>query len=845
MKKLTPFKIVAIYISAYILWIVGTDIIVTNITMPDEIRMNINITKGIFSVLISSIFLYWIIYRYTVQLKQADRSLLEEKMKFESIVSSIGDGISFVDTNYKIMYQNSVHIGALGNHTGEYCHKAYHYKTEVCEGCPVAMSYADGGIHRTERLVEGDGNKRYFEVTAAPVKNTSGNIVGAVEVVREITKRKKMEKAVIESEQHYKMLFEASPISIWQEDLTAAKKELDVITARGVADLSDYFKNNPDDKLKVVENIKVLDINEASLRLFKAKTKTDLTGYLKPCLTTEAIDAIVNGLCFLYKGNKTYEAEYRLKSLEGDYLHLYHRWLVINGNENSWGNVLVSRIDLTNLKKSEEFVKDILHSVDEGFIVVDRNLQILSANPAFLRMAGRTDSEVVGNKCHEVSHKNAKPCFESGEDCPVQKTFATGKSYTATHIHKHDDGSSLVSEIKSHPMQDISGEVVSVIETIVDITEKMKLEEELSKTQKLESIGLLAGGIAHDFNNLLTGIQGYISLIKMKSEINVQSYVEEAEKAVELAKSLTQQLLTLSKGGEPIKKAIHILPTVKDAVGLGLSETKIRFDIAFDENLPVIEADAGQIKQVVQNMVINASEAMPQGGNVSVNVKSVRMKEDRPALKHGTYIAIIIKDTGIGIAKDHLSSIFDPYFTTKQKGSGLGLATSFAIVKKHGGTINVDSEVGKGSTFTVLLPVSDKSVLNSELKEKIITGQGKILLLEDEPLVTAVCRDMLTALGYEVEFTATGEETVKKYVKAIQSAKPYDLVILDLTIRGGMGGQETMQKLLKINPNVKAVVSSGYTEDAIMAHYEDYGFKAALTKPFKIEEMSRVLRKTV
>ena len=845
MKKLTPFKIVLIYISAYIIWIVSTDLVVANIPMPDEVSMEVSIAKGIFSVLISSVFLYWIIYRYTVQLKQADKSLLEEKMRFESIVSSMGDAISFVDKDYKVIYQNSVHIGALGSYMGELCYKAHRQRTEVCDGCPVAMSYADGGIHQAERVVELDGNKRYFESTAAPVRNNSGEIVGGVEVIREVTARKNMERAMAQSEQHYKMLFESSPISIWQEDLTEAKKELDAITAGGVTDLQEYFSKNPDSKRNIAGKIKVLDVNEATIRLFGATTKDDLYSYTKLHLTGEALDAVINGLCVLYKGKRSYEAEYKLKSLAGDYLHLYHRWIVINGNENSWGNVLVSRIDLTNLKKSEEFVRNILHSVDEGFIVVDRDLKILSSNSAFLRMTGNTDKDVVGNKCYEVSHRDIKPCFESGEDCPVQKTFATGQSHIVTHEHKHNDGSSVISEIKSYPMKDASGNVVSVIETIVDITEKRHLEEELSKTQKLESIGLLAGGIAHDFNNLLTGILGYISLIRMKSDKNVQSYLEEAEKAIEHAKSLTQQLLTFSKGGEPIRKPVHILPIVKDAVAFGLSGTRAKYDIAFEENLPVVEADEGQIKQVVQNIAINASEAMPQGGTVRVNVKTVRLADDSPALKQGTYVAIAITDAGTGITSNHLSSVFDPYFTTKKKGSGLGLATSFAIVKKHGGALYVDSEVGQGSTFTVLLPVSDKSVNDVEFRKEIASGQGRILVLEDEPVVIAVCREMLTELGYEPEFAVSGEETINKYVTAMKSGTPYDLVMLDLTIRGGMGGQEAMKKLLDLDPNVRAIVSSGYAEDPVMAHYERHGFKGTLSKPYNIEEMGRILRQVI
>ncbi len=701
MKKLTPLRIVVIYISAYIVWIVGTDMLVTNIPMSDDVRMKISMAKGIFSVLVSTFFLYWIIFKYTLQLKQAEQSLMEEKKKSEAIISSMGDGIAVLDNNYSILYQNDVHVGMVGKHLREKCYQAYHLRSKVCDGCPVVMSFKDGGIHQSDRIVERDGKRLYFETTAAPIRDAEGKITGGVEIVREVTAKKKMEEAIAQSEQHYRMLFEESPISIWEEDFSEAKNKLDSLREKGITDFRSYFAKDPEEKAALVSLITVTNVNEESLRLFKASSKKELRESWKTIQTSRSIDEITNGLSVLYEGG-SFEAEYQLKTVTGDYLSLYHKWEVINAYVNPWANVLISRIDSTKLKQAEDFVRNILESVDEGFIVIDKNLNIKSANAAYLRMIGKAEKEVLGQKCHEVSHKKAKPCFQDGIDCPVMKTYESGKSHRALHEHKGEDNTSVFTELKSYPMRDANGKVISVIETVIDITEKKKLEEELVKTQKLESIGLLAGGIAHDFNNLLTGIKGYISLIKVKTDSGAEKYVEDAEKAIDQAKSLAQQLLTFSKGGEPVKKPIHILTAVKEALRFGLSGRNIHHEIVVDDDLPAVEADDGQLRQVVQNIVINAAEAMPQGGVVHVSLRNVNVAEDTINLTHGDYVSIEIKDSGMGIANNHLQSIFDPYFTTKQKGSGLGLATSFSIVKKHGGTIEVESEIGKGSHFKIL-----------------------------------------------------------------------------------------------------------------------------------------------
>lgn len=366
---------------------------------------------------------------------------------------------------------------------------------------------------------------------------------------------------------------------------------------------------------------------------------------------------------------------------------------------------------------------------------------------------------------------------------------------------------------------------------------------------KLESVGILAGGIAHDFNNLLTAIVGNISLAKMRagSEDKNLKMLIEAEKACFRAKELTQQLLTFSKGGAPIKKATHIDELVKDSAAFTLSGSMTRPEFYIMDNLWPVEVDEGQVSQVINNLILNANQAMYGGGIIEVRCENIVLgKEDTLPLTRGRYIKITVKDQGCGIAKEHLEKIFDPYFTTKKKGSGLGLSTTYSIVKKHDGHIAVESELGKGTAFYIYLPASEKEVSREKgAEEEHIAGKGRILVMDDEEVVREVAGGMAAHLGYEVDFAEDGAKAIELYRKAKKSGKSFDVVIMDLTIPGGMGGEEAMKKLLEIDPSVKAIVSSGYSNDPVMADYKKHGFSGVIAKPYKIAEMSSVINSVI
>jgi len=389
----------------------------------------------------------------------------------------------------------------------------------------------------------------------------------------------------------------------------------------------------------------------------------------------------------------------------------------------------------------------------------------------------------------------------------------------------------------ARPFEGPDGAIAGYVGIVEDITEQRRVREELLKAQKLESLGVLAGGIAHDFNNILTIILGYISLARSNAGAPelVESHLNDGERGVLRARDLTQQMLTFARGGEPVKKIVRLNELLRETAGFGSLGSNVRCEFVLSDDTLLLSADEGQLSQVVHNLVINAIQAMPAGGTITVRSEAA-LSPDAGAL-----VKFSISDTGTGIPEQLKLKIFDPYFSTKQ-GSGLGLTSCYSIVKRHGGSLTVESTPGQGSTFSVSLPAYlQPSVQEPVARVAESRGSGHILLMDDDPLIRAVAKAMMEQLGYQADCVAEGNAAVDSYRRRQDEGEPYAAVIMDLTVRGGIGGKEAIRSLLELDPLVKAVVSSGYSDDPVLANCREYGFSSVLVKPYSRHEMSRVL----
>jgi PAS domain S-box-containing protein len=423
------------------------------------------------------------------------------------------------------------------------------------------------------------------------------------------------------------------------------------------------------------------------------------------------------------------------------------------------------------------------------------------------------------------------------------------KHYVREYRIRTRSGNILWIQERSQIILRADGEIAFVRGLLFDVSERKRLEEERLKLDKLESLGVLAGGIAHDFNNLLTAMLGNVNLAKLAPGLpkSLEECLSGAEQACLRAQALSQQLLTFAQGGAPLKKIASLFPLIQEAVNLALAGSRCGAQLSLSEELWPVEVDSGQLSQALHNILINADQAMPNGGVIMVAAENVMLADQKELpLLPGPYVKIAISDQGTGIDSKYLGKIFDPYFTTKVKGSGLGLATAFSIVKKHGGHLTVESTPGEGATFTLYLPAAQKPPApESEPVAEPATGQGKILVMDDEPLVLEVAGRMLNHLGYEVEEAPDGAAALEKYRRAQTEGRPFDAVILDLTVPGGLGGQETLEKLRGLDPQIKALVSSGYADNLVMTRFADHGFQGVIKKPYRLTDFSQVLNRVL
>jgi PAS domain S-box-containing protein len=497
-----------------------------------------------------------------------------------------------------------------------------------------------------------------------------------------------------------------------------------------------------------------------------------------------------------------------------------------------------------------------LRSIGDGVITTDIQGKVLMINNEAERLTGWPSNEAVGQPLKSV--------FNIAIDLAAQARAQRSGYRNEAHsillslpenatLTSRDSVERIIEQVAS-PIRDSKNEVAGVVLVFRDITERQRNETERRKAETLEQLGLLAGGIAHDFNNLLTAIIGNISLASLLLPVDdeMTTRLNDAKNASMRARDLAQQLLTFARGGAPIKKTASIGKLIQDTVSFSLRGSHNRSEFHFGADLSPAEIDPGQISQVIANLVVNSDQAMPNGGSLRVSCENFRYNSATtpviPDLAPGDYIRISIRDEGVGIPDQYLKRIFDPYFTTKPKGNGLGLATTYSIIKNHNGLITVESEVHVGSTFTLYLPASVHQELPVEASRPItetITGTGRVLVVDDEEAIRALVEFTLNRLGYKVTQAASALEGVNIYRERFEAGERFDAVILDLTLPGGMGGKEALKKLIEIDPTVNAIVSSGYATDATMSRYQDFGFRGVIAKPYEAAELGKIVHDVI
>lgn len=770
------------------------------------------------------------VIRDITERKKAEGKLEESQKLIASISRNISDGIYRSTPDRGLVYVNQAFMRMFG----------YSSEDEILR-VPVQKLYADRQrrtrlqkflqehgqlVNQEIQFQRKDGSTFWGLISTVAVVDEAGRIQYYDGAISDITERKIAEESVENQRKFLRQLIDANPNYIFAKD--------------------------PEGRFTLVNEVFASSYGLSTDEMI-GKTDEQVHSDLKEVAFFKRLDREV-----LETGEERIVPDQFVKNADGteNWVKTIKRVIKAEDGENKL--VLSVSSDITDRKLAEkalaaekEHLAVTLRSINDGVITTDTKGVIALVNMAASDYLGFGPVDIVGKPLNSVVHvvdlkrdEQIRNLFErippSGGlldlgDQPVLISREEKRRYIA---------------VSAAPIKEVEQRVSGFVLVIRDVSERTRLEEERMRGGRLESIGILAGGIAHDFNNILTAVIGNISLAQMFLESSDESYerLTDAKRAALQAKDLTQQLLTFSKGGSPIKVAASIKELIEESANFSLRGSNVKCSIEINPGVWPVEVDKGQINQVLNNLLINADQAMPSGGIVTIKTANMELEESLvPPVQKGRYVRISVADRGIGIAPDHKDKIFDPYFTTKQKGSGLGLATTYSIVKKHGGRIEVESTLNQGSVFTIYLPAADEAAVpkKKSKKNQPLTGNGRVLIMDDDDEIRKVLSRMLEVIGYEVGLAPDGDAALEMYRRAVNSEKPFDVVLMDLTIPGGKGGKETIRELLTLDSEAKAIVSSGYSNDPIMSEFKKHGFRGVIVKPFRVDELNKLLQEVI
>jgi len=753
------------------------------------------------------------------ELKQSEEALRESEQKFRAIFDQTYQLIGLLGRDGTLLEANRTALDFLGLEEEDVLGRPFWetawwtHSAELQERVRDAVHRAGAGefVRFEAYLPDLDGNRHYLDFSLRPLKDDTGDVVLLIPEGRDISDRRRAEEELQESEKNYRNLVDNALVGIFRRSMAGdifymnqafvAMLEYDSVEELRAVEFADAYEDLGDRDRFVEALTEKGEVVGHELRLL---TKSGATKNVLVNATTE--HGIMSGMIMDITGRKAMEEA---------------------------------------LRENEERHRALFEGSLDAIVLVDPEKgEIFDANPAASQLFLRKRSQLVGLHQTELYplrlRESVKEAFagmvnDRDQDEPAETTILCL------------DGTERPVEVMAHIIQ-INGRG-AVYQEFRDIWDRKRMEEELANIQRLQSLGVLAGGIAHDFNNILTAILANISMARLYGELDdeVTQMLADAEKASLRAQGLTQQLLTFAKGGEPIKKHVRISSLLKESAAFALSGSNTRCEYSIPDGLWVVDADEGQLNQVFQNLVINADQAMPEGGVVRICAENIWLgKNERAGLKEGRHVKVSVQDQGSGISEERLPKIFDPFFTTKERGRGLGLAIVFSIVHRHAGNMEVDSALGGGTTVHVYLPANDSTVEpGRSVQDEPPGGEGRVLVVDDERIVRISAGAVLKRLGYEADLAEDGRRGIEIYEKAMREDRPFDLVIMDLTIPGDMGGEEALKRIRELDPDAKVVVSSGYSDDPVMSRFKEAGFDGMLVKPYNVADLATELQRVL